>query len=309
MSWIDEEGYFLAIRALGMHHRVQIDQVRFEEIKQASANLDSILAVEEQWAAVIQNYMELEKGLLDAALRHMIIASYEWQTLHDLQLSFAVRLANLLSSCRAYLDQTTHHLGCLEPNEGDATAFNQARSHEYDTRLGYRFMEAMRNFSQHRGLPLHGSSYAISRQEPDLLQYSVATSIDVSQLKGDKHFKQTILAEISDEKLSVEPLIRGYMAGLSAVHVKVRKLLEPRVAAWMEVIRGAIAQHVDSSPDGKTPGLCAIQLGKGNEWLQTIQLGEDMLERVAVLQKRHGTLERVASSFVSGAPLTPRKKR
>ena len=307
MSWIDEEGYFLVIRAFGKHHRVEIDQARFEEIKGASANLGHILALEEQWAAVIQNYMELEKGLLDAALRHMVIADYEWHTLHDLQLSFAVRLANLLSSCRAYLDQTAHHLGSLKPDEGDPTAFKDARSHEYDTRMGYRFMEAMRNYSQHRGLPLHGSSYAISHQEPDLLQYSVATNIDVEQLKGDDAFKQTVLAEISEEKLSVEPLIRDYLAGLNAAHLKVRKLLQVRVAAWIEVIRGAIAEHVDSSPYGKTPGLCAMQLGKRNEWLQTVNLGEDMMQRVKILQKRHGTLERVPSSFVSGAP-RPAKK-
>lgn len=307
MNFIDEEGYFLAIRALGRHHRIQIDQARFEVIQRASANLGHILALEEQWAAVIQNYMELEKGLLDAALRHMIIADYEWHTLHDLQLSFAVRLANLLSSCRAYHDQTAHNLGSLKPDEGDTKAFKDARSHEYDARLGYRFMEAMRNYSQHRGLPLHGSSYAISRQEPDLLQYSVATSIDVEQLKGDAAFKQTVLAEISEKKLSVEPLIRDYMAGLSAVHLKVRKLLQERVPAWMNVIRGAISQHVDSSPDGKKPGLCAMQLGEGSEWLQTVHLGEDMMQRVEILQKRHGTLERVPSSFVSGAS-RPAKK-
>ncbi|GGD44406.1 hypothetical protein GRI62_10640 [Erythrobacter arachoides] len=309
MRWIDEEGYFLAIRALGQHHRVEIDQARFEEIQTASANLQHILALEEQWAAVIQNYMELEKGLLEAALRHMVMADYEWQTLHDWQLSFAVRMANLLSSCRAYLDQTTHHLGSLKPDGGDATAFKEARSREYDTRLGYRFMEAMRNYSQHRGLPLHGSSYAISRQEPDLLQYSVATSIDLSQLQGDDAFKQTVLAEISDEELSVEPLLRDYMAGLSAVHLKARNLLKERVAVWMEVIRGAIAQHVDSSPDGKTPGLSAIELGKRNAWLQTVHLGEDMLQRIEILQKRHRTLERVPSSFVSGAPRPPKRKR
>jgi hypothetical protein len=308
VSWIDDEGYFLAIRALGIHHRVEIDQARFEGIREASANLSHTLALEEQWAAVIQNYMELEKGLLDAALRHMIITDYEWHTLHNLRLSFAVRLANLLSSCRAYLDQTAHHLGRLKPDEGDVKAFSEARSHEYDTRLGYRLMEAMRNYSQHCGLPLHGSSYAISAQEPDLLQYSVTTSIDVEQLKGDAAFKQTVLTETSEKKLPVEPLIRDYMAGLSAVHLRVRKLLQGRVAAWMQVIRGAIAQHVQSSPDGKTPGLCAMQLGKGNEWLQTVHLGEDMMQRVEILQKRHGTLERVPSSFVSGAPRPARKK-
>ncbi|MFT5329137.1 MAG: hypothetical protein ACI9KA_000214 [Parasphingorhabdus sp.] len=308
MSWMDEEGYFLAIRALGKHHRVEIDQTRFEEIQKASTNLHHVLYIEEQWAAVIHNYFDLEKGLLEAALRHMIMTDYELHSLNDLQLSFAVRLANLLSSCRAYLDQTNRHLGCLEPNCGDAEAFKNARSHEYDTRFGYRFMEAMRNYSQHRGLPLHGSSYGIKSQEPNLLEYYVATDIDMDELKGDGAFKQTILEEITDKKLSAEPLVREYIAGLSTIHIGLRKLLTERVADWVEMVRGAIAQHVDTSPDRKsTPGLCAIQLGKGDEWLQAVSLGENMLQRVEILQRRHGSLERVPSSFVSGAPRPARK--
>jgi hypothetical protein len=70
----------------------------------------------------------------------------------------------------------------------------------------------------------------------------------------------------------------------------------------MILIRGAIGQYVDSSPERKKPGLHAMQMGKGNEWLQRVHLWEDMLERVEILQRRHGSLERVPSSFVSGAP-------
>ncbi|HEY9090109.1 hypothetical protein [Parasphingorhabdus sp.] len=303
VRYMDEEGYFLAIRALGNHHTVEIDQPRFEEIQNASVNLDHVLDLENLWAAVILNYFDLEKGLLEAAARHMIMTDYDWQSLHDLQLSFAVRLANLLSSCRAYLDQTVQHLGKLEPNCDDAKAFKDARSHEYDTRLGYRFMEAMRNYSQHHGLPLHGTSYGTKRQAPDALEYFVATNIDMDQLRGDSKFKQTVLQEITHQKLSAEPLIREYIAGLSSVHMGLRKRLEDRVANWIELIRGAIAQHVDSSPEGKkTPGLCAMQLGKGHEWLQTVHLGEDLLQRVEILQRRHGSLEMMPSSFVSSAP-------
>ena len=300
---MNEEGYFLAVRPIGKHHTVEIDQARFDEIENASKNLGHVLNLEEQWAAVIQNYLDLEEGLLVAAARHMIVTDFEWNSLNDLQLRFAVRLANLLSSCRAYLDQTCKNLRHLNPYSGDAEAFAETRSHEYDSRFGYRFMEAMRNHSQHRGLPLHGSSYGIKAREPNLLEYFVATDIDLDQLREDTDFKQSVLREVSEKRLSADPLVREYIAGLSAVHIGLRQRLEKRVADWMELIRGAIAQHVETSPDGKTTsGLYAMQLGKGNERLKTVHLGENKLQRIETLQRRHGSLERVPSSFVSGAP-------
>ncbi len=303
MNWIDKEGYFLAIHAFGSHHRVEIDQARFDDISEAEANLRRVLDLEELWAAVIQNYSDLEKGLLEAALKHMVITEYESQIFHDSQLSFAVRLTNLLSSCRAYIDQTVQNLGNLKPNRDDAKAFKAACSREYDARLGYRFMEAMRNYSQHCGLPLHGSSYGIRRQASGSLEYYIVTNIDLDKLRNDQNFKRTVLQEITDKKRNAEPLVREYVAGLSAVHIELRALLKVRLDDWMELIHGAIAQHVDSSPDGKkTPGLCAMQLGKEGECLQRVHLGEGIIQRVEILQKRHGSLERLSKSFVSGAP-------
>lgn len=304
-SWIDDEGYFLAIRALGQHHRLEIDQARFEEIQTAWANLRHVVNLEEGWDAVIQNYLDLEKGLLDAAARHMVVSMYDYHNFQDIRLTFAVKLANLLSTCRAYLDHTPRHLNGLMPRQGETEAFRLATNREYDGRLGYQFMEALRNYSQHGGLPLHGASYDARRKEGDeagMLQFSVATHVMVDRLRGDKAFKQSVLKSVTAEKLAAEPLVRDYIEGLSCIHMALRKLIQKRLEKWMQVIRGAIAEYLECSPDDSTLGLSAIKLGKRNEWLQTVPLVEDMLERVEILQKRNRSLQRLTSSFVSSAP-------
>lgn len=311
MSWIDEEGYFLAIRALGRHHRLEIDQARFEEIQTAWANLRHVVHLEEGWDAVIQNYLELEKGLLDAAARHMIVSMYDYHNFQDIRLAFAVKLSNLLSTCRAYLDHTPRHLNGLEPQQGETEAFRLATNREYDGRSGYQIMEALRNYSQHGGLPLHGASYGSHRAEGaegSLLQFSVATHIMVDRLREDKKFKQEVLNGVTEEKLAAEPLIRDYIEGLSCIHMELRKLLQERVEGWMKTIRDAIADYLEGSPESSTLGLSAIQLGKRNVWLQTVPLVEDMLERVEILQKRNRSLQRLTTSFVSSAPRTAIKK-
>lgn len=315
MSWIDDEGHFLAIRALGKHHRLEIDQARFEEITTAWANLRHVVNLEEGWDAVVQNYVELEKGLLDAAATNMILSNLDYHNFQDTRLAFAVKLANLLSTCRAYLDHTPRHLNRLVPAGGDTDAFRLATNREYDARFGYRFMEALRNFAQHGGLPLHGTTYDARWKEDTaegrgMLEFSVATNVMIEKLRGDQAFKQAILSDVNDKELAAEPLIRAYIEGLSMVHAELRELLRERVEAWMKTVRDAMAEFIETSGDPATSiiGLCAMQLAPRNEWKQAIPLVKDMLQRVEILQKRNRSLVNLTRRFVSSAPRPPKKR-
>ncbi len=84
--------------------------------------------------------------------------------------------------------------------------------------------------------------------------------------------------------------------------MELRNLLHERVARWMKVIRDAIATFTEGSPDGNILGLCAMQLGEKNQWIQSVPLVEDMLQRLEILQKRNRSLEWLTRSFVSNAP-------
>ena len=64
------------------------------------------------------------------------------------------KIANLLSAARLYVDhakQHVHRILALDP----VTTFDVGAtlSTQYDLRFGYRCMEALRNYVQHRGLP------------------------------------------------------------------------------------------------------------------------------------------------------------
>lgn len=294
--------YFLTIRAMGNQPMVKIDESEFEKIRIASTNLRHILDIEEQWAALVENYFDLERSLLEAAARHMIMPDVDWHAFHDAQLRFAVKLANLLSTCRAYLDQTDRHLKMLAPMRNDRPAFEAARKNQYDGRFAYRFMEALRNVSQHSGLPLHGTSYGIQRDDGDQLAFWVATTIDLDELRSDSKFKSNVLEGVSEASLSAEPLIREYVAGLSTIHMAVRAKLAERVDGWKGVIRDAISKFSEGADiSDQPPGLCAMQTGSDGDWTQQVHLGEQKLQRIEMLQKRHRSLERVSESFVSGA--------
>jgi hypothetical protein len=306
----EAEPYFLAIAALGHPYRYPLSSQRFGEIKLAWENLRHIVYIEEEWDAVIQNYLELEKTLLEAAARNMVLFEADWNSFQELRLRFAVRLSNLLSTCKAYLDHTPHHLNSLRPSEPDADAFATLASGEYDRRVGYQLMEALRGHAQHRGLPLHGATYDsrwVEEGEDGLLQYSVATHIDVETLRADRKFKKSVLAGLDDKRLQAEPYIRSYIEGLAAVHVGLRKHLEGKVEPWKATIRTAIADYLQASGEQDDLGLNAVKADEKGDWGERVPLVETMLQRIELLQRRNRSLVNLTRRFVTSAPKVAKK--
>src|SRR3546814_9673570 len=91
-------------------------------------------------------------------LMHSMVLKHEsYHEFQQIRLGFSRRLSSLLQSCRSYLDHTPHHLNKLE-SHAFADPFKKLTNTAYDGHFGCRFMEALRNYAQHRGLPLHGAS-------------------------------------------------------------------------------------------------------------------------------------------------------
>src|SRR3546814_19996942 len=80
-------------------------------------------------------------------------------------------------------------------------------------------MEALRNYAQHRGLPLHGASFDAKwmgnldegDDDKGLLRHVALASINLAKIKGDKKFSAKLLAEIDGdlEHLDVATLTRS----------------------------------------------------------------------------------------------------
>lgn len=116
------------------------------------------MAVEERLDLVLGNYEELEQELLNASLSEALYDDPDdpWNASMGMMQRFARRLANLLTTTRAYCDQLPHAMNALYGHDSSQSAAVKAFFHgEYDTVLGYRVCEALRNYVQHRGSPIH----------------------------------------------------------------------------------------------------------------------------------------------------------
>src|SRR5689334_16646405 len=147
----------LMIWAIGQHALLELAPEEVKGLREAVEDLREMVDIEQKFDLVISNFVEHERELAERVLIHTYRGIHSEHDLHDDKLAFARRILNLLSAGRLYIDQVKHHMTKLFPDNQETQAeVVEHFSDQYKSSLGYRVMEALRNYSQHRGMPVHG---------------------------------------------------------------------------------------------------------------------------------------------------------
>jgi len=249
-------GYVLAKMTLGSSASVPIEPSEYEAIREARLATRLGLSVEEKFDLVVEDYLELETTLLTASAHFMVLGGQDYQSFQTERALFNRRVVNLLAAGRTYTDHVPHHVAGLLATDNRASGrVKDAFSQQYDLRLGYRAMSALRNYVQHRELPVHAFGHNAKRVEGTdgvKFRYTTGLSIQPSELAADGSFKRSILRELEPlgEKVDLVWLIRDYVEGLWAAHVRIRDEIEPALSTHDGVIRAALARYEkDASED------------------------------------------------------------
>jgi hypothetical protein len=301
--------YFLWLAALGPNPRVPLSAKEYRDLQGAWDTIIGLLPFEEGFDGVLHNYIELESTFVETALNSMVLGHNNSVELRKVRLTFARRLSNLLSSCRSYLDRSPHHLKAL--SETHSESFVKATNEAYDREFAYRFMEALRNYAQHRGSPLHSTSFNSGRVEREsekaFLQYSVGASINVEELRNDRAFKRVIADELSGwERVDVIAMCRIYVESLAEIHATIRKELEDRVDQSKTLLRAAIDRYEAVSDSGRV-GI-AIAKSRDERSVDHYQnIPEDVIELYENLVQQNRRLVNLRNRFVTSEILPERK--
>ena len=310
-------GYYLWKAVLGHTPKVSITQVEYDRLLTSWAALAVIASLEEEWDSLIQNYIELELELIRSAMNTMVLSHEGYHEANDTRLGFARRLSNLLHLCKSYLDHTPHYLKKLTTT-GLETAFKMATSAAYDASISYRFMEALRNYAQHRGLPLHGAtfdsawtgSFADNGQDKGMLRHSSFATIDLAKIRADGKFKASVLVELADspDQLDVSILVREYIEGLAQVHENVRASIKPELDDASDAIRTAIAQYAAVNA-GDIIGLSVAEFDDAvGTAIASQNIFGDLLDRIQRLMQRNRNLVNLRLRYVSNE-ITPKRQK
>jgi Salmonella virulence plasmid 65kDa B protein len=166
----------------------------------------------------------------------------------------------------------------------------------YDQSLGYRVMEALRNYSQHFDLPVH-ALVARSDRERDIskrVAVSVVPQLNIPLLSLGGHFKRTVLAELAQcgKFVDLLPLTREYVDGLRRIHKEFRAMAKKRDRAYESLMGRTMGRYLTGR--GGVPEEIIAVAKKSNGIAESIYLFSSALydlswkqEKVDQLNKKY----------------------
>lgn len=286
---------------------VEITEAEFGAAKTAKAKLVTLVGIEEKFDLLMENYADYEQEILNLALSYMLFRdmSYPWFRSNDKVLTR--RLANLLSAARLYVDQVKHDLATAYGAESCMVQKIRGKfSAEHDGRLGYRVMEATRNYMQHRSLPIRGTTYGQSRDESQgqvRLKFSVAPSIDVAKLRGDAKFKASVLNELEKigSDVPITPLVREYVEGLGVAHESLRDMTMKDAEEW-EALLANIQSRGYEQFGREQWAVELVAVGADGKVTESHPVFDELAKYRQTLVDKNANLKGLAARYVSGAP-------
>lgn len=291
---------------------IDISQREYKEIKLARENLFQALFIEEKFDVIIENYIDFEKELLSSGARHMLFKKYDYDWMHS-EINFINRCAvNLLTTCRLYLDQSKHHIGNIYGKNSDkVNKFTFETEYRYDNYLGYRTMEALRNYVQHRGFPIHSGTFDIKfvdKESTSNVLFAFTPYILVSELDKDPKFKKSILAELKTmgEKVDIKPLIREYVECIGLIQEKIRQNMKDDLEVWEDILNQTINMFRNEfGSEESLMGLMIVAETDENTYSDTTSIFTEFIDRRKELVRKNRSYENLTARYVTNEIISP----
>lgn len=227
--------YFLRRNALSHPNEMPITEDQMAELRCASRIQLEALYLEQKYDFVVENYLEFEETILSRGINHLILGRRDHMSFHSDTALFNRRIMNLLTAYKTYEETYVQHLNRIFNRDREVLrSAKSSFSREFDSRIGYWMIPKIRNYVQHQGFPMHGSTYGSSwisdRDGVERNRYTIDLYIYPNELRKGKFNLEVRdrLARMKD-KLDLKFLIRDFMEGFSAAHVKNRLIVDGRV--------------------------------------------------------------------------------
>lgn len=269
---------------------IAISGERFQALRTARDGISRMLGVEEKFDTLMGNYAELEAELLTLAAEALLFTELSWDHMMGVLALVNRRLLNVFSAARMYLDHVPHDLSAMSL---ERATFKSATGAQYDAHLGYRVMEALRNYAQHRGVAANSLSYAWSRNDGTGRTHTIEFSLKMADLQADGEFKKKVLDELvalKSPEVSLKAPLREYMASLNAIHRSVRQTTGQVVDQWNSMLNVALDEcraRFGTDAVGLAAARIRLENGEPRGLLDSIYLLEDPWRRLNRLAQRN----------------------
>jgi hypothetical protein len=276
----------------------------YEELDDALTSQWEALYLEQKYDFLVENYLEFEETILRNGLEYMILGRSDSRNFDTYTLLFNRRVMNFLTAYRTYDDGFQQHFNKIFSRDKAITEKAKSSfSAEFDSREGYWLVALLRNLVQHQGFPIHGSTYGsqwVAQRddaEKHLNRYTIDLFIKREELlRGGFNEKQLAKLESIIDKVDLKFVIRDFMEGYSAAHVKNRALLVEKLTWAAQVVSDYEKKFMEASGDRSAVALLAVSTDSVDPQIYLHQIA---IEQRAYLEKKNQALVKLASRYIS----------
>lgn len=245
---------------------------------EAFATISEIVLLEERFDALTSNFLDFEKSMMANLLEFNHVGIQEGMHQMNVRRQLNRFLTNTMSSAKGYVDhlpRTCNRVFGDTVHGGEE--FKNLLRISYDSVLGYRIFEALRNHSQHFGFPIQSIEYGLSMdgEFPKMqARHTISPLIDVDALKRDSSFKASTLKEMEElgKKIDLKPHLRDYVTELSKTHYYFRELSSPVAEKSANLLNELANKYLAVFPKLKSSiGLFAFAVDE-KTWLNRVPL-------------------------------------
>lgn len=305
MKDIDKLHYVITCKHIGNAHQFVISKKNFEEAEQSYHTLQLSVFAEEKFDAIARNFLEFESDMLTSVLETSHVGFGEGMEQMAIRRLLNRRMTNVLTATKSYIDHMHHAAKTLFNKDQRYYEVSHRFSYHYDTSFAYRVFEALRNYSQHCGFPIHSVGYStrvLHHRVGAPMKCTVSPMLDVGILKSDGKFSAKVLKEIEalGNQISLKSLAREYVACLAEVHDLFRGYVGEVSIPADQFLKKMVKLYVEDLSLTERPlGLYAVSL-KGHLWANSIPLTTGLWEYGDFLLNTNRRFQLVGKFIVSG---------
>jgi hypothetical protein len=297
---MNAKSYAVRHEIFGGGPSVAITAAAFDAAFAAQTALIDRLEVEEAYAILVQNYVDLELCILAIVVDDIVGHIDDPGAVYAARRKANRSIANLLSSARLFRDHLAASTARLvrRKHTDVLTKLDNALD-KAGAAFEYRAMEALRNHVQHHGLPIdtvtfHSTWVDTKEEKHGRLQHRFAVGLRPESLASDRKVPPELIDELrarADEKGRVEivPLLRGFVSALAELNQCMRDVFADLEKGWFAALADVIEEYEAEQGPGERHSLTAFEEVDG-ERARDIALRIGLQERLETLRRQNRKL-------------------
>ena len=229
--------YYVGIYAFSSP-KIEITEDEYCCLRKYKENLLIVVDIEERYEFILKCYKDFELEMFSLCFDHLYFNKSSSCDHAEQSLMLNIKINNLLSACRLYIDHLDSDIGHLctiksIPRCNYQVFISDVRKNS----IPYKIGDLLRNYLQHKNLLIRGQKYSqkcIQNKKQKCSTFTLTPYFIKQEIISDPRISKESrkILEYYPDQIDIKPLLRAYLSEISKIHFYMRNLLNSDVHYW-----------------------------------------------------------------------------